>query len=132
VTDARGDSRPLPDLTFTGGHPTVPDPSRPGALVCVCCEVIDGFTRRRCVRGLVVHLIEPDELDRFKGSPWVQADAIAAARTWWLDRAAVITRAVTAEHPRFQVCPLCTVARMAAGEIPYTLPPAVPPVITRR
>lgn len=132
MTDARGDGRRLPDLTFVGGHPTVPDPARPGAMVCVCCQVIDGFARRSCIRGLVVHLIEPDETDEFADSPWVTSDAITAARAWWLDRAASITRTPSPEHPRFQVCPRCTAARMSAGEIPFTLPAPVPPVITRR
>lgn len=125
----------VPRLTFVGGHPTVPDPANRDHRVCVCCALETGFLTRRCVRGLVVHLIEPLEVqqhpDRFKDNAWVKAGAIDQARAWWLDRAAVITTA-PAGHPRFQVCPDCTAARMASGEIPFQLPDPVPPVIIRK
>jgi hypothetical protein len=122
-------------LTYAGGHPTVPDPARPGDVVCVACESVGGDPRRRCVRGLVVHLVDPldiaDHPERWKRSPWIQAETLDKAREWWLDRAAVITRAPRG-HPRFQVCPTCTTARIKAGEIPFTLPPPRPPVIQRK
>lgn len=133
VADARGDS--LPELTYVGGHPTVPDTQRIGQVFCVACGSVGGDPNRRCVRGLVVHLVDPlditDDPDRWKTSPWTQPETLAAARTWWLDRAAVITRAPR-EHPRFQVCPTCTTARIHAGEIPFTLPAPRPPVVTRK
>lgn len=140
MTDASTDGEdrriPVPRLRFVGGHPTVADPNnRPDGKVCVCCALETGFLMRRCVRGLVVHLIEPLEIDEdpdgFADNPWVRAGAIDQARTWWVDRAAVITRAA-AGHPRFQVCPDCTVARMESGEIPFMLPQWVPPVIMRK
>lgn len=125
----------VPDLWFIGGHPTVRDPATRDGNVCLCCGVAGGFHQRRCVRGLVVHLIDPIEIEqhpeRWAKNPWVQGRAIDQARAWWLDRAAVITTAPR-NHPRFQVCPDCTRARMAAGEIPFTLPPAAVPVIQRK
>lgn len=113
----------------------MPDPQHPGGIVCIACESTGGDPRRRCVRGLVVHLLDPldvtDDPERWTGSPWAHAANRDAALAWWQDRAAVITRAPQ-NHPRFQVCHICTTARMHAGEIPYKLPAPRPPVIIRK
>lgn len=126
----------LPELTFIGGHPTVADPSRPGLeRFCVACELVGGFYLRRCVPGLVVHLLDPDDIrqdpDRWRRSPWANAETLKAARDWWTDRAATITRA-PGGHPRFRVCEICTERLIAVGTIPIVAPPSHPPVITRK
>jgi hypothetical protein len=125
----------VPELTFVGGHPTVADPDRPGERVCVCCERMGGFLVSRCVPGLVVHLIDQLEIDEdpdtWAGSPWVTADALTQARKWWTDRGTQITRAPQG-HPRFLVCPTCTVSRMHAGELRFTVPQPRPPIIIRK
>lgn len=136
MTDARGDGPVvLPELTFVGGHPTAADPSRPGERVCVACEVVGGFYRRRCVPGLIVHLLDPLDIeqdpDRWGRSPWAHPDNLSAAWDWWTERAARIVRAPTG-HPRFQVCETCTLRMLATGKIPYTAPPSHPPVISRK
>lgn len=125
----------VPDLTFLGGHPCVPDPARPGGYVCVACEAVGGSASRACVPGLVVHLIDEAEIaehpDRWKRSPWANAETLASARRWWTGRGAQITRA-HGGHDRFQVCAPCTVLRMRAGEIRIILPDPSPPVIIRK
>jgi hypothetical protein len=84
---------------------------------------------------MVVHLIEPEDISEdpqtFAGSPWVTADAVAGARAWWRDRGAVIRRAPRG-HDRFQVCDICTNARLSNRELPVHIPQARRPVITRR
>lgn len=126
----------LPPLIFIGGHPTTDD-FRPGVAdrLCITCGARDRFHARRCVPGMIVHLIDQAEIDddpdRWTRSPWVAADALDAARAWWTDRAALILRCPPG-HPRFKVCPRCSMSLMTDGTIPVTLPRPRRPVVTRR
>lgn len=126
---------PLPPIVYKHGHPTVQHPDYPFARVCLCCKVSLDFTAAPCVPGMVVHLIEPEDIaehpEDFARSPWVKADAIAGARRWWTQRRALIVRGPR-DHPRFQVCNICTNARLSIRELPVHIPQARRAVIARR
>jgi hypothetical protein len=130
----------LPQIAWIGGHPTMFDPEagavRPRLRRCVRCDARSTFDAVRCDAGLIVHLIDPDDIhaapEAFDGSPWAEPRAMEGAARHWADQGFVVTRkpdGPTGEHthPRFRPCPACNQAEMAAGRMPVRLPAVVPP-----
>lgn len=126
----------LPEIVWVMGHPTISDPEMRGTRIrrCLVCDARQDFNLS-CGRGMIVHLIDPDDIHaapaRFDGMPWAEPDAIAGAHAHWRDKGFLVTRKPghvldESEHPRFAPCPVCNGEAMRTGRLPVNLPTGPP------
>lgn len=122
----------LPEIAWIDGHPTINDPEARGTRLrrCIRCNIRDVWVVT-CGEGLIVHLIDPDDIhaapELFDGNEWAEPDTIRTAAIYWSGRGFRVTRKPgdvhdETVHPRFRACPACNEAEMRAGRLPVLLP----------
>lgn len=126
----------LPEIVWLMGHPTIADPEMRGTRLrrCLLCSARDSWNMS-CVRGMIVHLIDPDDIhtapETFDGMAWAEPQAVEGAHNHWRDKGFTVTRKPghvldESEHLRFKPCPVCNGELMRAGRLPVTLPTPPP------
>ncbi len=126
----------LPEIVWLMGHPTVADREMRGTRLrrCLLCNARDGWNLS-CVRGMVVHLIDPADIhadpEAFDGMMWAEPAAVDGAHKHWTDNGFTVTRKPgdvldEGTHPRFRPCPVCNTELMREGRLRVNLPGAAP------